>query len=294
MAKKRTVTVLITFTADGRICPLVVVFPYVKPPRAIALSMPGSWILGKSDSGWMRCDVFYEYVVNGFNNWLNEQNIKKPVIFLVDGHRSHMSFELSQFCDHNGIILYALPPNTTHILQPADVAVFKPLKEYWKQAVREWQNKNENCVVTKTNFCTVFADVLEKPKLPEYIRNGFRKCGLFPFNPDAVDYSKCVQNSLEALNHTKEDCTMELTTNDFQNTERVLRAMKGILEPKGVNIDILYEMKNFENITNMQVQQQQQQQQPDTANVTMTYNVSESGLLYTSRASAIYIPNKYT
>lgn len=31
------------------------------------------------------------------------------------------------------------------------------------------------------------------------IRNGFRKCGLFPFNPDNVDYTKCIKRSHENM-----------------------------------------------------------------------------------------------
>lgn len=41
-----------------------------------------------------------------------------------------MSIELSKFCDDNSNLLYALPPNATHIMQPADVVCLKPLKEY--------------------------------------------------------------------------------------------------------------------------------------------------------------------
>lgn len=66
--EKKNLTVLVTMTADGRLCPPVVVFPYVKPPKAVVESMPPHWILGKSDSGWMRCDVFFEYVANGLND----------------------------------------------------------------------------------------------------------------------------------------------------------------------------------------------------------------------------------
>lgn len=29
----------------------------------------------------------------------------------------------------------------------------------------------------------------------ETIMNSFRACGLFPFNPDAVDYSKCLSKA---------------------------------------------------------------------------------------------------
>ncbi|KAJ8932152.1 hypothetical protein NQ318_009263 [Aromia moschata] len=119
--EKETLTVFVTFTADGQLCPPVVVFPYVKPPRAVVESVPNSSIPGKSESGWMTFDVFSEFVANGLNEWLNQQEIKRPVVFLVDGHRSHMSLEHSEFCDANGILLYALPPNAMHLMQPADV-----------------------------------------------------------------------------------------------------------------------------------------------------------------------------
>ncbi|KAI4454266.1 hypothetical protein MML48_10g00001244 [Holotrichia oblita] len=124
--EKENLTVLVTFTGDGRMCPPVVVFPYVKPPKAVVDSIPEQWILGKSESGWMHSDVFYEFVANGLNCWLTEQRIQKPVFF-VNGHRSHLSIDLSQFCDPNGIFLYAFPPNATHLIQPADVSVFKPI-----------------------------------------------------------------------------------------------------------------------------------------------------------------------
>lgn len=114
--EKDNITVLVTFSADGTLCPPCVVYPYVKPPRAIAESMPLDWILGKSESGWMRSDIFFEYVANGLKNLILGQNIENPVLFFVDGHRSHMSIDLSQFCDDNGIILYALPPNATHLM----------------------------------------------------------------------------------------------------------------------------------------------------------------------------------
>lgn len=37
---KDNITVLICFTADGRLCPPLVIFPYVRPPRALVDSMP--------------------------------------------------------------------------------------------------------------------------------------------------------------------------------------------------------------------------------------------------------------
>lgn len=125
--------------------------------------------------------------------------IPKPVVLFIDGHKSHLTWHLSKWCDENGIILYALPPNCTHIMQPADVSLFKPLKTHWKQTVRKWYSKPENinAVLNKNSFCPLLEQCLKSPTLPHSIINGFKICGLFPLNPDAVDYTKCIKNKLE-------------------------------------------------------------------------------------------------
>lgn len=82
--EKENITVLVVFTASGKICPPLIVFPYVRPPKILVDSMPTSWVLGRSESGWMKSDVFYEYICNSFNTWLSENNIKKPVLLVFD------------------------------------------------------------------------------------------------------------------------------------------------------------------------------------------------------------------
>ncbi|KAJ8949934.1 hypothetical protein NQ314_008096 [Rhamnusium bicolor] len=110
-----------------------------------------------------------------------------------------MTLPLSEFCEQNGIILYALPPNTTHTLQSVDVSVFKPMKQERKNTVKDWQKRPENInnIITKINFCKVFQETLQNTQMDNHIIKGFRKCGLYPLDPNAVDYTKCVKNFLE-------------------------------------------------------------------------------------------------
>lgn len=240
---KETITVLLVFTASGKTIAPTVVFPYVRPPRDVVESMPPDWFLGRSDSGWMKSEIFYEYVVNGVNKWIDENNIKRPVLLLVDGHRTHLTMELSEYCSNSGIILYALPPNTTHMMQPADVSVFKPLKSQWKKTVREWQIRleNINSVLTKATFCPLLATVLKNTELASTIQNGFRKCGLYPFNPDAVDYTKCIQNTLEVMNRATSETTIQLQDHYFTSAERVISGIRRSLSDRGVNVDVVLE-----------------------------------------------------
>jgi hypothetical protein len=53
----------------------------------------------------------------------------------VDGHKPHLTYQLSVLCNELKIEVIALYPNPTRILQPADVAVFRPVKMYWRKSV---------------------------------------------------------------------------------------------------------------------------------------------------------------
>lgn len=88
--EKENVIMVVVFAASGKICPRLVIFPYVRPPKALVDSMPKSWVLMTSESGWMKSDVFYEYICNSFNTWLTENGIKKPIIIFIDGHKSFL------------------------------------------------------------------------------------------------------------------------------------------------------------------------------------------------------------
>jgi hypothetical protein len=57
--------------------------------------------------------------------------MSKPIVLIYDGHGSHNTVELIDAACTNNIILYLLPPHTTHHLQPCDVGAFGPLKRAW-------------------------------------------------------------------------------------------------------------------------------------------------------------------
>lgn len=115
-----------------------------------------------------------------------------PIVLFVDGHSTHLTFNLSKLCYDLKIILIALYPNSTRILQPADVSAFKPIKNGWKKALMEWRRTHLEQNLTKTDFAPILKIVLDKYVSKEIIRSGFRASGLFPWNADAIDYTKCL------------------------------------------------------------------------------------------------------
>ncbi|XP_063931160.1 uncharacterized protein LOC135143212 [Zophobas morio] len=192
--EKENITVLGTFAASGTILPPLIIYPYARIPSEIVRQINKEWSVGKSEKGWMTSKVFYGYIANTLIPKLKENNTKFPVLLLIDGHKSHINREVSQLCKDNGIILYSLYPNATHIIQPADVSVFRPLKNSWKKVVNDWKLKTGHRCVTKA----LFAPLLEatfNDLSKEVICNGFRKCGLYPFDANAISYEKCMTDA---------------------------------------------------------------------------------------------------
>lgn len=131
----------------------------------------------------MTSQVFYGYVTNNLLPYIKDKNTMFPVLYIVDGHKSHIRFEVTSFCKENGIILYSLLPNATHILQPTDVSVFRPIKVSRKKLVSDWLSKTGTRAVTRASFAPLIDKFVQAANvLVDVLKNGFKKCGLFPFD----------------------------------------------------------------------------------------------------------------
>jgi hypothetical protein len=193
---KTQITVMFTFGASGEVTPPMIIYPYKRLPAAVAASVPKDWGIGLSDTGWMKSEVFYEYIGNVLHPALVKMKIKFPIILIVDGHRTHLDRNLSELCNRLQIILIALYPNATRILQPADVSAFRPIKNNWKTGVLAWRREHPAEELTKEVFANILEKVVNSIKSTTLV-NGFRTCGLFPWNPDSIDYSKCLGKAPE-------------------------------------------------------------------------------------------------
>lgn len=224
---KTTLTVLFTFSAAGSYTPPLIIYPGKRLRKEIGDSIPEEFTFATSDTGWMKTEIFYEYVANSFYPHLKKIGIQFPVILFVDGHKTHIDRKLSDLCTNLGIILVALYPNATRILQPADVSTFKPLKDGWRKGVIEWRRSNPTEELSKKEFAGLLKVVISKSIRPEIIINGFKACGLYPWNPNAIDFSKC-------LGKKKTDSNILLQTND----ENVITfsKFKDIIGPTKVNL----------------------------------------------------------
>lgn len=92
-----------------------------------------------------------------------------------------------QLCEKYDIKFVLLPPNSTHLCQPLDVAFFRPLKLAWRKVLDVWKKKNRG-VVPKCEFPTLLRNAFEEVGVnsASNVQSGFRKAGIYPLCPQKV------------------------------------------------------------------------------------------------------------
>ncbi|XP_072398607.1 uncharacterized protein [Diabrotica undecimpunctata] len=237
---KECITTLITGNAAGEVAPPMIMLSYERIPKNIILKCPQpDWAIGRSDSGWMTAESFFEFISNNFYNWLLKNDVPFPVVLFVDGHKSHLTYNLSAFCSEKNIILISLLSNATHILQPMDVGVFHPLKSGWQNEVHAWRLENKKQTLKKEDFAPMLNKVLQKvlgSGQEKILKNAFRKCGLYPFDVNSVDFSKVLRNEIAStLSDVQDTCHLKsnkVVKDDLIGALRVIESFldKNLLE----------------------------------------------------------------
>jgi hypothetical protein len=77
---------------------------------------------------------FQEYVLPFTADRRSEAS---PVILILDNFSGHVHPTTLRVANENNVIMVGLPPHSTHITQPLDVTLMKPLKNYRKRMLEE-------------------------------------------------------------------------------------------------------------------------------------------------------------
>ena len=125
----------------------------------------------------MNQEIFHSWFKDHFLLYIPTQ---RPVILLMDGHKSHYNPETIQLAAEEGVVLFALPPNTTHISQPLDKSCFGPLKSAWREACHKFTTSNPGKVVSRFSFSQIFHEAWDSAMTRNNIIAGFRVTGIYP------------------------------------------------------------------------------------------------------------------
>lgn len=78
---KACLTVMFTFKADGSQTPPLIIYPNKRLPKDITSKVPSDWGIGLSESGWMKTEIFVDYVKNVLHPHLVATGTIFPVMF---------------------------------------------------------------------------------------------------------------------------------------------------------------------------------------------------------------------
>ena len=181
---KSQITVVGCVSAAGYCVPPMVVYnrkSYFVSPEMVQGEIPGT-AYGFSSKGWMDQDLFGHW----FNHFLKYAPPIRPLLLLLDGHSSHYCPSVIRQAAEHEVILFALPPNTTHLTQPLDKGIFGPLKTEWRKVCHDYMVENPGKVVTVHCFVSLFAKAWTKSMTMKNIMASFRTTGIFPLDRNKV------------------------------------------------------------------------------------------------------------
>lgn len=151
---------------------------------------------GLSDNGWMTGDIFENWFSHHF---LVHAPAARPLLLLLDGHSTHYNPNFITKAAHEKVIIFCLPPNTTHITQPLDKGAFGPLKTYWHQECQEHISKNFGKVITQYEFMQVFNRAWYRAMTSLNLIADFRVTGVFPLNRRVIEL--CSTSPVKSFRH---------------------------------------------------------------------------------------------
>lgn len=176
------VTTCAIICASGQALPPVLVFPrknfkdhmmHGAPPGALGLAAP---------TGWMNADLFVEVMRHFIKH--TSASPENPALLIMDNHESHLSIEALDLAKQAGVTVLTLHPHTTAKMQPLDVGINGPFKSYYNGAVDSWLMRNPGKQLTVYNVAECVGQAYAKAMTPVNIASAFKKCGIFPFDPE--------------------------------------------------------------------------------------------------------------
>ena len=184
---KSQITVLSCCSAAGYVLPPFIIFDRKKlNPNLTVGEVPGT-VYGLSKKGWIDGDLFDLWFSHHF---LAHAPPVRPLLLLMDGHSSHYQPNMIRNAANEKVIIFCLPPHTTHLTQPLDKGCFGPLKMHWRQECWSYITTHPDRIITRFQLSSLFGKAWMKGMSMQNVVAGFYTTGVYPFNRSALISSK--------------------------------------------------------------------------------------------------------
>jgi hypothetical protein len=109
------------------------------------------WLYTTSENGWTSNAIGLRWLRDIFLPETRPEG-NEARILLVDGHGSHATIEFMWECRQNNVHLVYLPPHSSHVLQPLDLACFGPFKSRYRAQIANPACYEDTAPIKKIRF----------------------------------------------------------------------------------------------------------------------------------------------
>lgn len=114
------VTIAMCVNAIGTAIPPMIIFKGQRQKPEYSDNLPAGSLVKMASKGSMTTEFFIEFIKH-----LGKYKTQGKALLIFDGAFSHLDYTIVEEADKLDIVLYCLPSNTTHELQPLDKSVNK-------------------------------------------------------------------------------------------------------------------------------------------------------------------------
>ena len=160
----------------------------------ILFLIPGPF--SANSNGWTSNTLGLEWLSSVFEPKTRAKAEGKTRLLICDGHDSHINGFFISFCMANDIQLLILPPYTSHMLQPLDVAIFGPLKRALTTAMMPLHEARLERI-QKAEWMEAYNKARENCFTSRNISSAWRGAGLIPFDQKRVERNLHIEKTVE-------------------------------------------------------------------------------------------------
>ena len=142
---------------------------------------PVGWKFITSKKGWTSDLIGFEWLKTHFQPFVSKSTNLRHLL-IIDGHSSHVTARFIAYCITSKIDLFLLPPHLLHKTQPLDLSIFRPLKTVTNLEV-DRIFRHSTMRLLRIEWTSAYIKARARCFKPSSIESGFRKAGIYLFDP---------------------------------------------------------------------------------------------------------------
>jgi hypothetical protein len=195
------VTLLLFISAAAAWMKPLAIFPLKTLPE-FAPTVYEDFNISGQENGWINGPIFKNYIEEYFVQKIIEMrardgNILEPALLVMDHHVSRDALDAKSLWENNKIMLILIPAHSSHITQPLDLSTNGEFKQKLRERITA--EMDEDASTRRNRLLQITAKVLSRVNNKDTIETGWRRSGLWPYNPEVAYRSSAVVDSIDKL-----------------------------------------------------------------------------------------------